>query len=69
LAQNRTGDPRATKHVAIVVPVPDDWDSLGVLLGEIIMLYAGGNAVFHVVAIDNESYILPDYSAISRPKG
>jgi len=60
------------RHVAIVTPVLDDWESFAKLLGKISDQFSGGAVAFHIVAVDDgsaapfdsQSLVLPSSSCI-----
>lgn len=47
------------RHVAIVTPVYDDWESFSALLSNIASLYADFETAFHVIAVNDGSTVAP----------
>ena len=62
-----------SRHIAIVTPVLDDWESFAALVEEISRRFSGGDVAFHVLAVDDgstaafdpDSLVLPPESCIA----
>lgn len=53
------------RHIAIVTPVFDDWESLAALLAEIERRFIGAGIAFHVLAVDDGSSVPVDAADIA----
>ena len=53
------------RHIGIVTPVFNDWESFTALVGEIVARFRGGDIVFHVLAVDDGSSARFDSDAMA----
>jgi glycosyltransferase involved in cell wall biosynthesis len=58
-----------SRHIAIVTPVFDDWESLTALIAEIAERFEDSGIVFHVLAVDDGSSAPLDLAGIAAPPG
>jgi polyisoprenyl-phosphate glycosyltransferase len=55
------------RHIAVVTPVLDDWESFATLVAEISSRFTGADVSFDVVALDDGSTVPFDVNSIALP--
>src|SRR5260370_15853224 len=58
-----------TRHIAIVTPVFDDWESCPAAMAEMAERFGGSGIAFHVLAVDDGSSAAFDLAGIAAPAG